>query len=145
MENEQWNEIPSLPEYEASSWGRVRRKVYTKEMPHGGVREYGGKAHFGAFDARARRFQFVFRQKTYRVHRVVCEAFHGPAPFEGAVVMHLDEDSTNNRPENLCWGTQKQNLNAPGFIDYCRSRTGESSPVIKGTKRKEEEHGNQFI
>jgi hypothetical protein len=38
------------------------------------------------------------------------------------VCMHLDENSRNNKPENLAWGTQKENLNAPGFIDYCKSK-----------------------
>lgn len=36
--------------------------------------------------------------------------------------MHLDEDNGNNRPGNLAWGTQQQNLNAPGFKQYCRER-----------------------
>lgn len=67
-----------------------------------------------------------------KVHRLVCEAFHGAAPEDGMVVIHLDEDATNNRPENLKWGTQKENLNMPGFIAYCKSRTGENSPTIKG-------------
>lgn len=65
---------------------------------------------------------------------MVCEAFHGKAPFAHAVVMHIDDNPANNRPENLKWGTQKENLNAPAFIDYCKSRTGENSPVIKGRK-----------
>lgn len=72
---------------------------------------------------------------TIRIHRVVCEAFHGPAPSPSHIVMHINEDSTDNRPENLKWGTQKENLNAPGFIAYCRSRTGANSPVIKGRKK----------
>lgn len=74
----------------------------------------------------------MYRGKTYKVHRLVCEAFNGPPPFQGAVCMHLDEDYRNNRPDNLAWGTQKENLNAPGFIAYCRSRTGENSPTAKG-------------
>lgn len=133
---EEWKEIPSLPEYEASSWGRVRRKVYTKAMPRGGVRQYGGTAHYGVLDTKAKRYQFVFKRKTYRVHRLVCEAFHGPPPFPGAVVMHMDENSMNNRAENLEWGSQKENLNASGFIAYCKARTGENNPHIKGRKRK---------
>jgi len=30
--------------------------------------------------------------------------------------MHDNEDSSDNRPINLKWGTQKANLNYPGFI-----------------------------
>ena len=72
------------------------------------------------------------RQSPRKVHQLVCEAFHGPRPFEKAVVIHIDENAHNNRPENLKWGTQKENLSAPGFIEYCRSRSGEDSPRVKG-------------
>lgn len=72
--------------------------------------------------------------KTFKVARLVCEAFHGPPPFELAVVMHRDDDPANNRPDNLKWATQKENLNAPQFLAYCHSRTGESNPNIKGRR-----------
>jgi hypothetical protein len=40
--------------------------------------------------------------------------------------MHIDENSRINRADNLEWGTQKQNLNAPGFLSYasrvCRAK-----------------------
>lgn len=75
-----------------------------------------------------------------KIHRLVCEAFHGEPPFPKAVVIHLDEDGTNNRAENLRWGTQKENLNMPGFIAYCKSRTGENSPIIKGMKKRNLTH-----
>jgi hypothetical protein len=47
------------------------------------------------------------------------------------VVLHLNEDALDNRPENLRWGTQKENLNMPKFIEYCKGRTGENSPSAK--------------
>lgn len=43
------------------------------------------------------------------VHRIVAETFLGPPPFEGAVVRHLDDNPTNNRVENLAWGSHKEN------------------------------------
>jgi len=132
---EQWRPSPSLPEYEVSSWGRVRRVPYKAPMPGGGVRTYGGIPHYGQ-DANGRMI-FTFRQKTYKVHRLICEAFNGPPPPGKNVCMHLDEDYRNNRPENLKWGTQKENLNAPKFIEYCKSRTGENSPWTKGMRKKQ--------
>jgi hypothetical protein len=78
------------------------------------------------------------RGKTYKVARLVCEAFNGPSSEEKNVCMHLDENSGNNSLDNLAWGTQKENLNAPGFIAYCHTRTGEDSPVLKGRKAKAE-------
>ena len=83
-------------------------------------------------------YMSIFNKKfgNIKIHRLVCEAFHGIAPFDRAVVLHLDENALNNRPENLRWGTQKENLNMPNFIKYCKSRTGENSPVAKSIKRK---------
>jgi hypothetical protein len=51
--------------------------------------------------------------------------------------MHLDENAANNRATNVRWGTQKENLNAEGFIAYCRNRVGENSPTIKGRLKRE--------
>lgn len=45
-----------------------------------------------------------------RVSRLVCSAFHGAAPFEDAVVDHINGDKHNNRPDNLEWVTQAENL-----------------------------------
>lgn len=43
------------------------------------------------------------------VARLVLEAFVGPRPT-GYVVMHLDDDSTNNCVDNLKWGTRRENV-----------------------------------
>jgi len=45
-----------------------------------------------------------------RVSRLVCLSHNGPAPFEGAVVDHIDGNKHNNRPDNLEWVTQAENL-----------------------------------
>lgn len=89
-------------------------------MPYGGTRVYGGQPWRGSWDKREERFVIQFKGRTYKVARLVCEAFKGPPPFPRAGTLHLDEDSRNNRPGNLKWGTQRENLNAPGFIEYCR-------------------------
>lgn len=46
--------------------------------------------------------------KTFRVHRLVLTAFVGPCP-EGMECRHLNGNKTDNRLENLCWGTQEEN------------------------------------
>lgn len=43
------------------------------------------------------------------IHRLVCEAFYGPAPTANHQASHLDHDQTNNRPENLRWETAAEN------------------------------------
>jgi hypothetical protein len=105
---------------------------YRGPMPKGGERSYGGEPVFGVWNKLDGRFVISIHNATHKVHQLIAEAFHGPAPFDGAVVMHIDENAVNNRASNLKWETQKENQNAPGFLEYCRSRTGENSPTIKG-------------
>jgi hypothetical protein len=126
---ETWRPIPSLPGVLASSHGRLMVAPYQAPTARGGVRLYGGTPTFGQWDGT--RFVYALRRKTYRVAPLVCEAFHGLKPFPRAVAMHGDENARNNRPSNLAWGTQKENLNAPGFIAYCKGRTGANSPSAK--------------
>jgi hypothetical protein len=49
-------------------------------------------------------------RKDQLVHRLVCEAFNGPGPPGDDIhCRHLDGTRTNNRPENLRWGTRAEN------------------------------------
>lgn len=143
MEEEIWKPVPSLEGVIASSWGRIRLPNNEAKMPNGGYRKYITKPTFGckmkaSKNARHEYYGISWSKKgNLKVHRLVCEAFHGPAPEGRNYVLHIDENGLNNRPENLSWGTQKENLNAKGFIEYCKSRTGENSPAVKGRKLKE--------
>lgn len=44
------------------------------------------------------------------IHRLVLEAFVGPRP-DGLEARHRDGDPTNNRLDNLLWGTSSDNEN----------------------------------
>ena len=46
--------------------------------------------------------------QTIRLHTLMAETFVGPRP-PGMGVRHLDGNPGNNAPENLAWGTQKEN------------------------------------
>ncbi|WP_262265472.1 HNH endonuclease signature motif containing protein [Microvirga yunnanensis] len=129
-----WKPVPFLPEFQASSWGRVMMTPWQRPMPKGGVKTEGGKPLVGQWDSS--RYIIVFRGKTYKVHQMVCAAFHGEKPFPEAMVLHEDENSRNNRPENLLWGTAKQNQNYPKLKAKHRARTGFNSPTFKGLMRK---------
>jgi hypothetical protein len=48
------------------------------------------------------------RQRRF-VHPLVCEAFHGPKPFPEAQVRHLNGIKSDNRANNLKWGTSAEN------------------------------------
>lgn len=120
---ETWKPIPSDLTLEASSEGRIRVIPHSKSMPNGGCRTYGGKPTNGQWAIDEKRFIYCRKgHKTRKVAMLVCEAFHGPAPTSVSVCMHKDENSKNNKSNNLEWGTQKENLNCPGFIQYCRDR-----------------------
>lgn len=62
-------------------------------------------------------------KRRHLVHALVAEAFHGPRPV-GMVVRHLNGDPSDNRPENLAYGTQAENLAE-------RERHGRWKPAIK--------------
>lgn len=47
--------------------------------------------------------------QTHRVHRLVAEAFI-PNPLQFPVVMHLDDNPSNNCMRNLQWATQRANV-----------------------------------
>lgn len=131
-DQEVWRVVPSAPWILASSHGRIMSFPFTGAMPNGSERHYEGSPTAGQWDGT--RFIYTVKRKSYKVARLVCEAFNGSPPDGLNVCMHMDENSRNNRPENLCWGTQKENLNAPGFLAYCRGRTGEKNPRKKGRR-----------
>ena len=134
MEDEIWKVVPSLLDYEASSLGRVRRIPFFGVMPHGGKRQYGGKACLGTLRKDKMRYFITYKGKNYAVHRMVCEAFHGkqPFPYPASVATHINEDAMDNKASNLMWRSQKENLNDPKFIAYCKTRTGDNNPLTKG-------------
>jgi hypothetical protein len=134
MTGEIWRDVPSVPGILVSSEGRIMYAPHREPMPNGGTRSYGGQPTFGVWNKTDGRFITVIHGHTHKIHQLIAEAFHGPARFVGAVVMHVDENAANNRADNVRWGTQKENLNADGFIAYCRSRTGENSPTVKGRR-----------
>jgi hypothetical protein len=152
QKTEIWRPVPSEPGVLVSSKGRVLLPPRFAPLPNGGYRVYVPKPRSGAVSKAKRDAQHTYmlvmvyatdgeksRQKPRKVHQLVCEAFHGPKPFGSAVVLHLNENAHDNRPENLRWGTQKENLNSPKFLAYCRGRVGENSPLVKGMRHRDAE------
>jgi len=137
LPGEVWMPVPSEPGVLASSFGRILQPPRYTPMHHGGYRAYLPKPVYGQKTRSKKAAAHVYygtlifdsgksaKQKPRKVHQLVCEAFHGPRPFDGAVVIHIDENALNNRPENLKWGTQKENLNMPKFTAWKQSMRGE--------------------
>src|SRR4051812_19574137 len=66
-----------------------------------------------AFHKRHGRFNYCVRVERRKVTRraayLVALAFHGPRPA-GLEIRHLDGDRTNDRPDNLAYGTHQENM-----------------------------------
>lgn len=71
-------------------------------------------------------------QRHLAVHKLIAEAFHGPAP-DGCEVRHFpDRTRTNNAADNLCYGTRRQNL-ADKVAQGTHNR-GEKHPLSRVTE-----------
>lgn len=65
------------------------------------------------------------KNKWVNLHAAVCFAAHGPKPTPQHRVRHLDGDPLNNRPENLRWGTQRENCQ--DTVRHGRSTRGQKN------------------
>jgi len=105
MTEENWMPVANFPWYEVSSLGRLRRTVSTTCSKAGTIISgHVGKHGYRYFNA-----TLNGRRKTLKIHRLVCEAFHGPAPSPKHCVAHGDGDCLNNAASNLRWATTKEN------------------------------------
>lgn len=69
------------------------------------------------------------------MHRVVAEAFLGPAPFPRADVNHIDGCKTNNNLSNLEWVTRQENVDHAKSLGLVpKRRYGSESPAAKLTE-----------
>lgn len=104
---EEWRRIPSAPLYDVSNLGRVR-----SWLKKGGVRSEPRLMRIQPW-ARGRALcRIQHSDGKYRlryVSNVVAEAFIGPRPA-GMVVAHRNDMPWDNRPENLHYVTQSENI-----------------------------------
>ena len=137
-----WREVPSYPGLMASSHGRVLMPKRTYAMPNGGTRDTSPRPILGQVRTASRGATCQYRGILTRewgnikIHRAVCEAFHGPAPTPQHVVLHLNEDGLDNQPSNLRWGTRKENQNAPGFRAWAASVCREKMSGRSGMRKQ---------
>lgn len=92
MVEEVWRGIEGFPGYEVSDEGRVRH----------GERVLHPSSTVGGY-LRAMLARGGVRSQKY-IHRLVLEAFQGPAVPDGMACRHIDRNAANNRAANLTWG-----------------------------------------
>jgi hypothetical protein len=104
FDSEEWRVIVGWP-YEVSSFGRVRRAVPENNTWAGRIL----KPNVDRYGYQYVRLSSNGIVKDFKVHRLVCEGWHGPCPVDKNQVRHLNGDSKDNRQDNLMWGTAADN------------------------------------
>lgn len=117
----EWRSVNGHPGYEVSNDGRVRNA--------------SGRVLKPMLTGQKRKQYYTVRFSTKpridaKVHHLVLEAFVGPRP-PGKVGRHRNDVSTDNRLDNLTWGTASQNA-----ID--RVRNGKSAQQVLTTQQASE-------
>lgn len=127
---EDWRAIPLFAWYEVSNHGRVR--------------SYNSNARPRVTTPKILKIQSLPSGHQYvclyaetvpskvLIHRMVLEAFVGPAPSPDHNGLHDDGDPSNNFVHNLYWGTQA--VNCADTVRHGRSTRGERSVTAKVTE-----------
>lgn len=99
-----WKTIPRYQHCEVSNLGNVRYKNEFYKSSHSLTKQLRPLklTGFGYYQV-----NIVTGNNSYgtteSVHNLVAETFIGPKPAEGYHVDHIDENKTNNLPNNLRW------------------------------------------
>lgn len=100
-----WRTIPEFPEYQVSDRGEVRRVGAARGAKPGRLLRSKPRPERGY---RTVRLWSRNREHPRYVHRLVLEAFVGQ-PEPGQEARHLNGDGSDNRLENLAWGSSSEN------------------------------------
>ena len=121
---EEWKPIPGFPQYEASSFGRIRNTRLNHILD--GTITHKGYIQVNVRGERGRR--------SAAVHRLVALAFIGLPP-KRFVCHHINAVKDDNRPQNLTWLSIGQNVRLAhqmGLVPFDHMR-GERNPAAKLT------------
>lgn len=104
--DERWVKVTGFPDYEVSSLGRVKRVIPDRKNHTCRVLSFWiGNHGYPMVDLS---LEGVVHHRL--IHRLVCEAFHGPAPSKFHQVAHGDGSRTNAAASNLRWATRSENM-----------------------------------
>jgi len=124
MEEELWKPIESFENYEVSTLGRVKNTKTDRMMK---LNSKGGYLCISLVN--------TFRQKTFKVHRLVALAFI-PNTENKTDVNHMDKNKHNNNISNLEWNTRAEN-NLHGKLNVIIT-TNKNKPINRIDKNTNE-------
>ena len=110
MTREQWMPVAGYaPRYEISNMGRVKSREYVDTF--GRIRkEKFLKSHPNwSGHHQVILYRTDGKREYPYIHRLVLEAFVGPAPKDKPYGLHKDDDKGNNTLSNLYWGSPSEN------------------------------------
>ena len=106
-----WKTIPNYTMYEVSDSGLVRswlsKGVHKLESPKVLKASSFCDSNYQRVSLRS---DITGKHETRRVHQLVLETFGFNRPTNKHIVMHLNDDPTDNRLSNLKWATSLENM-----------------------------------
>lgn len=136
--NEIWKPIKGYEGYyEISNFGKVRSldRIVKQGTSLRKVKAKTINLHIGAYGYPCVSLCKDGKTKCFPIHRLLARAFI-PNPENKPHIDHIDTDKTNYRLDNLRWCTQKENMNNPLTLAFCKERvyTKERTEKINKTK-----------
>lgn len=130
-----------LPDYDISDEGEVRRITPAKTRPKPPYRIHGSQDAKGYW--RVKLSLPDGSKRGFAVHRLVCEAFHGPASSSILHAAHWDGNPENNKSSNVRWATPKENV-GDDRRRHGRTPTGVKNPTAVLTERQVQDIRQRF-
>ena len=133
----EWRDIPQYSKYQASSTGLIRTKYKSVKTP----------AFHILIPSKKRKFKYICytvtkdngKRVSVYLHSLIVRAFHGEKPFDKAVTRHIDGNHLNNSPQNLVWGTQRENIqDSIKHGTFCNNNFGRNDEFPKFKKFRQE-------
>lgn len=123
---EEWRAVPSAPGYEVSSLGNARSVRRRVTYSDGRVRVYPEAPLSPSLEGGGYKQVTCGKVGKRKIHRMVAEAFFGPSDL---LVLHKNGNRTDNRVENLYYGTSTAHHGGVGYAPLrARDSMSESGP-----------------